>query len=471
MNQRSAFIYILFAAVLVLAAEIYPLSTLAMSTKQPREGLPKGPRKDTCPNDVTSETKPYKTNSISIFFTGDILSSLKPCGCSGGQLGGLDRRSAVLDTTGESARLIVDTGNLVETDSEQNLIKFNVMVQALNLLDYDLVNLTKTDLEIARNLHLLDIMASAFNLITPETEESNLLAAKFTKQFQLASTSLKVTVAAVDAQSDLENLTDLFPSQTDSKTTNILILNSCDEKILDFVTGTKLVDCVICPPDSDEAMILSAPDEKPIVVSLGRFGKYIGQLQIKTNAEIKDGLGYDFTIHPITENLPQNHSLIDLYRSYQLLVEQADLLETHPRFTLPNDLQYTGSSSCKLCHDYEYEKWSEKPHANAYSTLEKINSQYDPECITCHVVGFEYETGFISEQKSREDLKNVGCENCHGPGSEHIKSLGQEKTTSPQYTCTDCHTPEESIEYSGNEDAYFKKIIHWREPNASADVK
>jgi hypothetical protein len=82
----------------------------------------------------------------------------------------------------------------------------------------------------------------------------------------------------------------------------------------------------------------------------------------------------------------------------------------------------------------------------------------------------EYESGFVSEEKTG-NLKNVGCENCHGPGSEHIRTLGEAETAEPRLDCTDCHTPEESTNYPGNEQLYFEKIIHWREPNAVGDVK
>jgi len=65
----------------------------------------------------------------------------------------------------------------------------------------------------------------------------------------------------------------------------------------------------------------------------------------------------------------------------------------------------------------------------------------------------------------------VGCENCHGPGSQHNATLGREKTTEPKSTCLDCHEPETSSEYAGNEQLYLEKIIHWREQNPPGNVK
>jgi len=109
-------------------------------------------------------------------------------------------------------------------------------------------------------------------------------------------------------------------------------------------------------------------------------------------------------------------------------------------------------------------------HAGAFATLEKVGSEYDPECVVCHVVGMQYQTGYISPAKTPE-LKDVGCENCHGPGSEHFRSLGAIETSGPISTCSDCHTAEHSGEYTANEKQYFEKIIHWREPVSVVRVK
>jgi hypothetical protein len=172
----------------------------------------------------------------------------------------------------------------------------------------------------------------------------------------------------------------------------------------------------------------------------------------------------------VTEDLAEDQALARLYEEYQLIVKESGLLERQGRISLPDGLKYAGSASCKACHTYAYEKWSEKKHADAYATLEKVGSAYDPECVVCHSVGMRYESGFGLPEKTPQ-LKDVGCENCHGPGSEHIESVGEKRTVEPRSECADCHTPDNSAHYSGNEAEYFEKIIHWREPNAPGNVK
>ncbi len=405
---------------------------------------------------------------LTVFLTGNELGALKPCGCSGGQLGGLDRRSAVFNSVCAQRRLIVDTGLFVEGDGEQDLIKFNIIVQAFSLLGYDLVNLTQKDIEIAKNLGLLDSIGSVLNVISSMSITDVNVPAGFTKKFLLNKEVVAVTVAALDVRSQMSDSV-FCPLSSDLRSVDILILNTRDTAAIDKIAKMGIVDCIIVPAESDEPQIVGDPNEKPLVVSAGRFGKYVGRLQI-TSDETGDKLQFSFSAIPVTEDLPQEESLLELYKDYQQFVRQANLLEKQPRFVLPNGLEYTGSESCKLCHDYEYEKWGTKAHAHAYGTLEKVGSQYDPECVLCHVVGMEYESGFVSEERAGH-LKNVGCENCHGPGSEHISTLGEAKTTEPRSDCTDCHTPETSGDYAGNERSFLEKIVHWREPKTGGNVK
>ncbi len=98
-----------------------------------------------------------------------------------------------------------------------------------------------------------------------------------------------------------------------------------------------------------------------------------------------------------------------------------------------SDFEFVGSRECRRCHLKEYRSWEKSPHAAALDLLEPgerfdakeaagldPDADYteDPECLECHSVGFGDETGFESRSSSRT-LVGVGCESCHGPGSEY----------------------------------------------------
>ncbi len=413
-------------------------------------------------------------DSFTVFLTGNELGALKPCGCSGGQLGGFDKRSAILNTVPEQKRLIINTGSFVKSDSEQDLIKYHIIIQALQLLDYDLVSLSEKDIEIGRNIGLLEGIKSAFNIISPQSTSEMNVPAKFTKKFSLKGRTVLSTVAAFDSESTpIEQIKGLFALPSGVPTLNILILSNSDPgTIKSIAQAAPFVDCVICPSESDEPAVIGGSGKRPLAFSVGRFGRYICELKVTAPARVGQPLRLAFKALPVEEGLPKDDSLVNLYEDYQQIVKDRNLLEKHPRFALPDGLEYAGSESCSSsdCHADEYIEWMDNIHASAYATLEEVGSQYDPECVVCHVIGMDYESGFISEQQTPL-LKDVGCENCHGPGSEHNEKPHDVKTSEPKMTCIQCHTPEHSGDYAGNERSFLEKITHWTEPNAAGDVK
>lgn len=421
-----------------------------------------------------------KSYTITVFLTGYELGALKPCGCSGGQLGGLDRRTAVFDTVPEVQRLIIDTGSLVKSESEQDLIKFNIIIQAFDLLGYDLIHFNQHDLEIiSNNFGSLDGYKSIMNIIAQSGPTGLDAPVKFTQRFQLHEKIIDVTVATVDVNSTpVEFIKELYTSDTDFESepadysVNILILNHCDMKLIESIAkNAPSVDCLICPSDSDEPHIAGGLNNRPLAFSIGRKGRYITKLEIDTS-QMDNRPKLSFQTEKVTEDLKQDEALVNLYKDYQKIVKDRNLLENYPRFTLPDGLHYAGSESCNICHQYAYIEWMGKPHANAFATLEEVGSQYDPECVKCHVVGMEYESGFISESKTPL-MKDVGCEVCHGPGSKHNAYPNEINMpiAEPNSVCIECHTPEHSDDYAGHEEEKLLLIQHWPEPNDLSDVK
>ncbi|MBN1124764.1 MAG: hypothetical protein JXA82_07145 [Sedimentisphaerales bacterium] len=405
--------------------------------------------------------------SFTLFFTGQSLSTLKPCGCSEDQLGGLERRPAILNTIPRENRLVIETGNLLRQDSAQDRIKLNTFFQALNLLGYDLVCLDSEDFRVAQSEGLLP--DNHFSLITSAQHTSD-LPPVWSSEVPLGQGTLRIVIGTVsrDFLTDEKNEDGLLPifgfEPNSDEELRILIIEDCLQ--LD-VSQLSIVDLIVCPGIAAEAEILSRSSQGPLVVSVGKLGEYIGKLTVRFTT--KNPMQLDYEGVPVSSTLPTDEQLVDLYEFYKLRVKEENLLEKVPKLPLPEGLEYTGSDSCAVCHKYEYEKWSTKAHAKAYQTLVEINQQYDPECIRCHVVGFQFQSGFANEN-SPPDLRNVGCEVCHGPSSQHIASqLSGGKNVAPgepKFRCIDCHTPENSINYAGHEAEYMEKIVHWREPKA-----
>ncbi len=109
---------------------------------------------------------------------------------------------------------------------------------------------------------------------------------------------------------------------------------------------------------------------------------------------------------------------------------------------------YVGMEECEMCHEEAVEFWKGTKHAQAWQTLEGLNKQFNFDCIGCHVTGFEKPGG--SNIGFNEALRNVQCEQCHGPGSLHVDADGKAAKRATierqpkEQVCMQCHTPEHS---------------------------
>lgn len=109
---------------------------------------------------------------------------------------------------------------------------------------------------------------------------------------------------------------------------------------------------------------------------------------------------------------------------------------------------YVGSKACEECHSSEYEtyvKFSKK--ASSFESIQVMEEKLTPQeyagCFECHTTGHGKPGGFISEAQT-PDLKNAGCEVCHGPGSLHVESSDPDDIDHniTIEVCTTCHSPD-----------------------------
>jgi hypothetical protein len=410
-------------------------------------------------------------DSITVWVTGCTLGSLRPCGCSGGQLGGIERRASLLRGGPSSHRLVVDTGHWIRQEQEQDLIKARILVRALQLLNYDVICLAAKDVEVAQMLGLAGEMAAAGGVITQDAAGAGIAVPKvFEKSFELDGRRISVHVRATDAQGLVTQLGD--PALAGSEgpdDVDLYVVDSPDGPPDVSTAAPARATCVIYAADSDEPRLRGDPNANPLVFSMGRYGRQVVRLQIAAGGP-GGGLRLQFGVQAVSEDLPSDPDLVALYKDYQQIVADSGLLGQHSKAPLGRDLGYVGSSACWRCHPYEYAKASPHRHAQAYATLEKAGSHLDPECVVCHVVGLDYEGGFVSARDTPE-LEGVGCEACHGPGSEHVRTGGKAMTCGPRPKCLDCHSPEHSGQYAGHEKEFLEKMRHWKELRRPARVQ
>lgn len=174
-----------------------------------------------------------------------------------------------------------------------------------------------------------------------------------------------------------------------------------------------------------------------LIVQVGHKGRYVGV--VGAFPQRGGGWQLQYQLVPLTEyyitpgndaEALRNNPVLPLLQTYAERVRDRNLLEAvakrpHPvQIQHPNlNVSYYGSQRCQYCHAADYRLWERSAHSHALDTLEQKARrpslrQFDPECVICHSVGLEYQSGFVSASKTPA-LKHVGCESCHGPGSGH----------------------------------------------------
>jgi predicted CXXCH cytochrome family protein len=102
---------------------------------------------------------------------------------------------------------------------------------------------------------------------------------------------------------------------------------------------------------------------------------------------------------------------------------------------------YVGSKKCAMCHAAINKTWQTTRHAKAIESLKKTNQENLPDCVKCHVTGYEKDGGFIDNELTPE-MAGIQCEVCHGPGGNHLKTPTKAKIIKEagETLCRQCHT-------------------------------
>ena len=193
-------------------------------------------------------------------------------------------------------------------------------------------------------------------------------------------------------------------------------------------------------------------------------GKTLGALML-TDTEVD--IQQIALTEQVSDDLEVRKLLDDFYHQvatdHQLQIVSHRLFSSEP-FEQDERNSYIGSQACQECHQREFSQWSHSSHATAFNTLRTIGREYYPECITCHVTGSGYESGYEIGNTERAHLVDVGCETCHGPGKQHVYTPLKENIRGqvPEKICMACHTPEHSPGFDELVEQVMPEVDHSR---------
>jgi len=158
-----------------------------------------------------------------------------------------------------------------------------------------------------------------------------------------------------------------------------------------------------------------------------------------------------------------------------------------PQEAAPTSPKHTGVMACASCHKgpemgYQFSKWRLSGHARAYAVLATPQAyeiakeegvkgvpRESPACLKCHTTAYHVPSGGYLESFAISE--GVGCEACHGPGSEYSHEAVMRDPPSAHMagllevgreTCLACH--QDAHQKPFDYDKALAKIAHPTEP-------
>ncbi|HEX5103169.1 MAG TPA: multiheme c-type cytochrome [Pirellulaceae bacterium] len=453
---------------------------------------------------------------MALVLTGQQLGYIEPCGCTGleNQKGGLARRHALLrQLTEERGWTVVplDVGSQVRRFGKQAEIKFRHSADALRLMGYKAVALGADDLRLPA-----DALLSGTN---PAEETSVFVGSNVA----LISRDLQPTFTIIEAGGKRIGVTAVLGDKYEQRLQSDLLVHApAVESLKSACTELKQSNCDLyvllahAPPEearkiAEEVPIFdlvvvagqtavpsqeleAVPGTKTKLVQTGTKAMYAGVVGVFDDRDRR----LRFESVPIDAKLADSPPMLKMLSDYQqqlqdiLQDEGLEGLGLTPR-PIASGRKFVGSEKCGQCHTKAFAIWRETPHAHATDSLVhppnsrgSIARHFDPECLSCHVTGWEpqqfspLESGYLSLEKT-PDLQHNGCENCHGPGSAHVAAeTGDAPANEAEMTklrdemklplaggvaekkCLECHDDDNSPDFhhQGAFDEYWKQVEH-----------
>ncbi len=449
----------------------------------------------------------WEKPQVALVFTGLTNGYIEPCGCAGmdRMKGGLSRRRDFLRGLREERGwdvVAVDAGQTTVGFGVQEELKFDMAMNAFRLMEYDAIGIGKGELRFPAYFLLTftaPTAASSPSLFTSANvgvygyHDAYALPFKVVERGGLKIGVVSVVCASEDLDHRDENLLLESPEKKLKELAPRMQKAACDKWTL-IVHGTEAETEALAKkfPIFDFVLTADTPSAPPaeakslgdgrMLIEVGEKGKYAVVLGLYESGEIR------YQRVALDSRFESSEDVALLMKDYQTILKTLVELKGHreglglnparaPRSELLG--KYVGSQKCQSCHEDEYRIWLRSGHANAWKSLTDVAHpprDYDPECVGCHVVGwdglqrFPYVDGFVTATKTPK-LLNVGCENCHGPGERHIAAeLGDDEATMEKIragmrlgsavktTCYSCHDADNSPEFDF--DRYYPLIDH-----------
>ena len=412
-----------------------------------------------------------------LVFTGNMLGHIEPCGCSENESGGLPRRHSYLQRVAErfESVLILDNGDLIGGASPQQQTKLEFVVSGLGEMGYSAVNLGRRDMVFG--VDLLRSLAAAVefpllsaNLLPGDGDDADWPCKPFVvRELSVGGRNVRVAIVGVMSEQHAASVVNVAPQARVEPPTRvlrelvptlegqadfvILLAQMSDADATALARDVTGLDVIICGQGRHVPAEVERANPGPRIFDTGNMGRYVATLELALDANGKLA-AKDFSFEIIDKAFPKSKPMVELIREYRSVLAEEDLLgQLAQHAGRPRGGEFIGNEACGACHVQDLALWRRSKHAHAYRTLARLgeNKAFDPECVTCHVIGLGFQTGFV-RWKQTPELGNVGCEACHGAGREHAEQPLKPYNKSSEAFCRTCHDPDHSTHFDYKRD-------------------
>ncbi|MDA7979379.1 MAG: hypothetical protein MPJ50_11505 [Pirellulales bacterium] len=438
---------------------------------------------------------------LAIVFSGRQNGYFEPCGCAGleNMKGGTARRATMLAQRREAGWpiLAVDLGNVVRRFGKQAEIKSTITLDALVGMGYDALGFGPNDLAMPLD-HILSVVADDTRPFVSANVKIPYLEVPKYRVVERGGLKIGITAVLGDAEAKSINQEEIMiapAAEALAEPYQALLEEQCDILLLLAYADTgETEELAKRYPKFTFASTAGGPVEPPYlprenkdviptIVEVGEKGMFVNVVGLFDEAAV-----------PVRyQRVPIDARFADEPRMHQLLVEMQNQyqqlgwagLDLRP-VAHESGQSFVGSKTCGECHTRAFRIFKDTGHAHATDTLVHLEPprQFDPECVSCHVTGWEpqkyfpFGGGFTSLDDTAH-LGGNGCENCHGPGSDHVQAednpdadpemrLSLRKLMrvtleeAKQNTCLKCHDLDNSPDYiKQGFDAYWPAVEHY----------
>lgn len=441
---------------------------------------------------------------VRLLVSGSLDGRLEPCGCAGGQLGGLPRRMAHLLEPGRSYDFLIEGGNLVRgaTPIEHEKAITAVLVLFGMSRRYDALAVGPHDLALPADwppfltAMQVPVLASDLQSTVGEWPGQAFLERDVRgTPVRLAALTMRLPAAngGENGANAAAGLTLLAPEQAwqramqgaTPETMRVLLVHDAPDRVRALARTLEPRPDLVVGIDDTHTEPPAGPETDPEIgvpiVHPGIRGRYLLDLTLARTSAGPRVLAYEPVPLRGSDTKPgagEDPDTKQLLLQHREQVAEQDVLEKMAgTLPAPKGGAYVGSAACKECHREDYEIWELKKHARAWQTL--VDAEQDPQrygwpvtqypdCVSCHVVGYREQGGFVSASETPH-LVNVGCERCHGAGGEHVKApkehrMGRVGDGAPSLVCVQCHDFEQSPDFDYQQ--RWLQIQHGKPANA-----